>query len=63
MKHLAYDAAAAGGTTVLLWTHWLSPILQAAALILGVLFLALGVALRWRALRRGGRIVEDDTEC
>lgn len=66
MKHILYDALVAGGTTVLLshfWSQWASPFLQSLALVLGVVFLALGVALRWRAYRTGKRYAGDDAEC
>ncbi|MDA8230136.1 MAG: hypothetical protein M0006_02235 [Magnetospirillum sp.] len=45
--------AGLGAALAVLWTNDVSPILQAAVLVLTVLFLALGVALRWRAWRDG----------
>ena len=65
MKNGAYDLTAASGTALILsdlWNQWATPVLQGVALVLGVVFLALGVALRWREYR-SGRCVGGDLEC
>ncbi|MDA8232848.1 MAG: hypothetical protein M0006_16070 [Magnetospirillum sp.] len=50
-KSIPDALAAAAAMLAAWWAQFLSPLLQAAILILTVLFLALGVALRWRQLR------------
>jgi hypothetical protein len=46
------DLSVPSSAAAVLWlTQYLQPILQAAVLILTILFIGLGVVLRWRQLR------------
>ena len=65
LKSAVYDSIAASGVMAIfadMWDQWLTPLLHGITLLLGVTFLALGVALRWREYRRGGTL-KGDEEC
>lgn len=46
-------AAGMGAASTLWWTQYLEPVLQGLVLITTAVFMILGVAIRWKTLRKG----------
>lgn len=64
--HPAFDIAAGTGLLALFLGYWeacVDPVLRALGVVLGVVFLALGVLIRWRTLRSGSAKSEKDRLC
>lgn len=55
MPHRTFADAAAGmgAASTLWWTQYLEPVLQGVVLITTAVFMILGVAIRWKTLRKG----------
>ncbi|MDA8232373.1 MAG: hypothetical protein M0006_15040 [Magnetospirillum sp.] len=61
MRHtLADTVTSATALAAAWWSQFLSPLLQAAILILTAAFMGLGVLLRWRQWRAPNRSNEED---